>query len=265
MSLDDPLPPQPALPVFRRGDGPPLLLLHGFGLRPRTYGSTASMLAMSNAVLIPSWLEVQGPWTAERALAGVVGILDQWVDEPATVIGHSFGGALALDLAARFPDRVRRLVLSDTLGLAPRWKLARSAATSLPLIRLATYRAAIDFLATCRSDPMQLARAGWWGFTRHANAQIAAVARAEYPRHVVWAQRDTLLEAEDGRQFANEIGASFDHVVSPPASGPVDHDWLYRHPDLCLAMFHRLGVPTPLDDTAAANVLERPGAETPGA
>lgn len=266
MALADPLPPQPALPTFRRGSGAPLVLLHGFGLRPRTYGSMASMLAMSNEVLVPAWLEVQGPWTRDRALAGICCLLEETVgDAPVTLMGHSFGGALALGLAARFPDRVQHLVLTDTLALSPRWRLARSAATSLPLIRLATYRAAVDFMSTCRHHPRQLARAGWWGFVRDAGDEIDAVAAAEFPRHVLWAQRDTLLAAEDGKRFADAIGASFDHVASPPGAGPVDHDWLYRHPDLALAMLHRVGVPTPLDDEAARNVLDRPGAETPGA
>ena len=261
----DPLPHQPALPTFRRGGGPPLLLVHGFALRPRTYGSTASMLAMANTVLMPAWLEVRGPWTRDRALAGIVAALDEHVDEPVTVVAHSFGGALGLGLAARYPDRVRRLVLSDTLGLAPRWKLARSAATSLPLVRLATYRAAVDFLTSCRRLPLQVARAGWWGFVRDASDEIAAVAEASFPRHVLWAQRDTLLDADDGRRFAASLGASFDQVPTPPGAGPVDHDWLYRHPDLCLAMLHLVGVPTPLDDDAAANVLQQPGVGTPGA
>lgn len=261
----DPLPDHPVLPIVVRGTGPPLLLVHGFGLRPRTYGSSASMLAMTNRVIIPAWLEIDRPWTRDRALAGILATLDAQTRDPVTVLGHSFGGALALGLAARHPDRVARLVLSDTLGLAPRWRLARSALTSLPLVRLATYRAAVDFFSSCRRFPVQLARAGWWGFVRDARDEIEAVAAAEFPRHVLWAQRDTLLDARDGRRFADAIGASFDHVAPPPGAGPVDHDWVYRHPDLLLAMLHRLGVPTPLDDEAAENVLSQPGAETPGA
>jgi pimeloyl-ACP methyl ester carboxylesterase len=42
---------------------------------------------------------------------------------PAVVIGRSYGGAVAVDLALPYPDGVRALVLleGDALGLSPRW------------------------------------------------------------------------------------------------------------------------------------------------
>jgi lipase len=49
------------------------------------------------------------PWDSARHLADVLGLLD----EPAVWLGHSFGGRLALEVAARHPDRVEKLVLLD--------------------------------------------------------------------------------------------------------------------------------------------------------
>jgi pimeloyl-ACP methyl ester carboxylesterase len=48
-------------------------------------------------------------------------LLDALVDAPAVVIGRSYGGAVAVDLALRYPDHVRALVLleGDALGLSP--------------------------------------------------------------------------------------------------------------------------------------------------
>ncbi len=49
------------------------------------------------------------------------GLLDALAAAPAVVIGRSYGGAVAIDLALRYPDRVRALVLleGDALGLSP--------------------------------------------------------------------------------------------------------------------------------------------------
>jgi esterase len=48
-------------------------------------------------------------------------LLDALAATPAVVIGRSYGGAVAVDLALRYPDHVRALVLleGDALGLSP--------------------------------------------------------------------------------------------------------------------------------------------------
>ncbi len=53
------------------------------------------------------------PWTLETFVADIVETLDSEGVGRADVIGFSFGGRLALELAAAHPDRVDRLVLLD--------------------------------------------------------------------------------------------------------------------------------------------------------
>lgn len=52
-------------------------------------------------------------WTAH-----VIGVLDTLGIESAHVVGNSFGGSLALSLAIRHPERVRRLGLMGAVGLS---------------------------------------------------------------------------------------------------------------------------------------------------
>ncbi|MGE2728471.1 alpha/beta fold hydrolase [Mycolicibacterium vaccae] len=54
-----------------------------------------------------SW---DAPWTIDANVAALSTLLD---DGPAVIVGHSFGGALALNLAAARPDAVAGLVLLD--------------------------------------------------------------------------------------------------------------------------------------------------------
>lgn len=59
------------------------------------------------------------PWSLERHAADLVDVLDAAGVEAAVVLGHSFGGAVALHLALTAPHRVRALVLLDpAIGIA---------------------------------------------------------------------------------------------------------------------------------------------------
>jgi lipase len=97
-------------------DAPPLVCLHGVTGHGRRFRKLAEeRLARSYRVLAPdlrghgrsSW---EPPWRIETQLADVLETLEL---ERATWLGHSFGGRLLLELAAREPERIERAVLLD--------------------------------------------------------------------------------------------------------------------------------------------------------
>ncbi|WP_073458448.1 alpha/beta fold hydrolase [Pseudonocardia thermophila] len=60
------------------------------------------------------------PWSIEQHVADALAVLDSLGLDRTAVVGHSFGGAIALHLARTAPERVERLVLLDpALGLDP--------------------------------------------------------------------------------------------------------------------------------------------------
>jgi lipase len=62
------------------------------------------------------------PWTIEANVKSLAAWLDEQADHPTVVVGHSFGGAVALHLAATRPDLVAALVLLDpAIGLDGEW------------------------------------------------------------------------------------------------------------------------------------------------
>ncbi len=107
--------------VERAGSGEPLVLLHGFGESTLAFAPVLPELARHFAVVA---IDLNGFGYTERprdpasyTLAGqerlVLGVLDRLNLGRVRLAGHSYGGGLALYLAARHPERIDRLLLID--------------------------------------------------------------------------------------------------------------------------------------------------------
>lgn len=105
----------------------PVILLHGWGASIQTMLPIYRYLAPSRTVYA---LDFPGcgesdqppvPWSAAEYVHLVMGWLDALQISKATFIGHSHGGRVSMMLAAKYPERVKRLVLVDSAGIrAPR-------------------------------------------------------------------------------------------------------------------------------------------------
>ncbi len=107
------------------GDGRPVLALHGV----TGHGARWRVLAEHLPGLRVLGPDLRGhgrspwapPWGFEQHVADVLGVLDRLGLDRVPVIGHSFGGAVAVHLSRAAPGRVDGLVLLDpALGLDPR-------------------------------------------------------------------------------------------------------------------------------------------------
>jgi len=128
----------------RAGAGPPLLLLSGQSLGPGTWAGVRDDLAAHATVLLVHTRgtgDSRGPvtpgCTTELFARDAVAVLDDAGVARADVYGFSMGGRVAQVLAARFPDRVGRLVLGATGPGGPH-EVPRAAAVSEVLRRSAT-------------------------------------------------------------------------------------------------------------------------------
>ena len=110
------------------GSGTPVLLLHGSGpgvSADANWRPTIPALIDDHRVIAPDQLGFgrtapprDGRYTLEAWVDHAVALLDALAIERAHVVGNSFGGAVALRLAADHPDRVDRLVLMGAVGLS---------------------------------------------------------------------------------------------------------------------------------------------------
>ena len=111
----------------RRGDGPALLLLHGFTGSSESWGVQIETFAQKMDVIAVDLLghgrtespQMQARYAAENAVKDIFAILLQLDLRQVNVLGYSMGGRLALYLANQYPTLVKALVLeSASPGLA---------------------------------------------------------------------------------------------------------------------------------------------------
>ena len=102
---------------------PPLLLVHGGRDHARSWDFVAAAMTDRFAVYAP---DLRGHGDSDWTVGGQYRISDHVIDltklidtidrGPVDIIAHSMGGRVSLDLAAAFPDRVRRLVAIEGFG-----------------------------------------------------------------------------------------------------------------------------------------------------
>jgi pimeloyl-ACP methyl ester carboxylesterase len=104
------------------GDGPAVLLTHGFAASSRMYAANVDALAKDHTVV--TW-DLRGhggsdypadPAAYSTALTvdDMAGLLDAAGALRAVLVGHSLGGYLSLEFNLRYPERVAGLVLIGT-------------------------------------------------------------------------------------------------------------------------------------------------------
>lgn len=214
------------------GEGAPLVLLHGYAMRPATYRGLVELLAGHCRVVVPDLFAFKGRWSYRRVFDGFTSTLDHLGLDRVSILGHSFGGAIELGFASQFPERVVELVFSDTLAVSREWGLAKEALRHPGrLVQLATPKATSAFTRNWVTHPRQLVDAAMWAFTSGRDGEATEVEEDGVPAYVLWANRDSVLSRSDGMQFAAELGAPF--IVAAATDGrAIDHDWMFQQPQL---------------------------------
>lgn len=231
------------------GRGLPVLFLHGWGLDHRAYQRSLRRLTARGcrviAPTLPGFGDTAGlPWS-ERSLEGYAAWVAEFlatigVDEPLLVLGHSFGGGVATRLSHDHADRVRYLVLLNSVGdptaffgntvgritgLRPRNLVSPMVTAFLPSADGATARLLPRvFLGNVTNDPLAVVQAAWIAMSSDLRAEMAALAARELPVLVLWSDGDGLIPMSAFDTFCAAFGAD-GHVVSG------GHSWLLAHPD----------------------------------
>ena len=175
--------------------GPPVLFLHGWGLDHKAYKRALSRLVTAGAhVLAPALPGFVGTEALPREVASLARYGD-WAAEfrrtlgegqPTLVIGHSFGGGVAIKLAHDHPEQVRALVLINSIG-GSAW--AHSGSTLRSMAERPLWDWGIHFPADLL--PMRQARRVLPGHRRPRPCPTSCVIRGHSGMRLDWCEEPT--------------------------------------------------------------------------
>lgn len=106
-----------------QGNGAVVLLLHAFPLNHNMWAPQIDLLSAEYRVIAPDLRGFGGlvpasPWTIEEACDDLDELLEKIGARDCAVAGVSMGGYIALPFWAKYPKRVRKLVLANTRARA---------------------------------------------------------------------------------------------------------------------------------------------------
>ena len=235
------------------GTGPAVLLIHGMAGSSETWEPILEPLgrrARAIAVDLPGHggsTNPGGDYSLGAQAACVRDLMIALDVERATIVGHSFGGGVAMQAAYQFPERCERLVLVDSGGLGPEVaafmralslpgaELALAVGCSEPVVRAGTAVARAlkrvglqptpSTEAVARSMALlttQQARSSLLttlrGVIGFAGQRVSAIDRLGLatliPTLIVWGERDRIIPVEHARAAHASIPGSALEVIA---------------------------------------------------
>ena len=144
--------------VLEGGSGPPVVLLHGPGEFAGKWMRVIPDLVKTHRVIAPDLPGhgmsniIGGRLDADGMLAWLGGLIERTCPSRPALVGHVLGGAIAARFGVNQGDRLTRLVLVDSLGLAPFRPSLRFALTMVGFLARPTERTYTRFMRRCSFD-----------------------------------------------------------------------------------------------------------------
>ena len=237
------------------GEGVPLVFVHGWGLGQHSYKRALKRLVhLGCKVYAPALPGFGG--SAElpsdrfdlpgygRWLNGFLDAVGIRADEPVFLVGHSFGGAVSIQFAHDHQERVRTLVLINSVGGSSWTKPGPTGAVKsmaqrplwdwgihfpsdiLPIPHLTRVLPVIleDALPNLLRNPRAMWRAGQLARSADLTQELEELRRRRLPVVVLWGDQDRIIPRPSFDALCAAIGSEGEVV-----SG--NHSWLLADPD----------------------------------
>jgi pimeloyl-ACP methyl ester carboxylesterase len=232
------------------GEGLPVLFLHGWALAHHTYRGVVSRIATRGCrVFVPALPgfggtpDLPAPSFSLAGYAAWVEGFGRAVDlhEPMVVVGHSFGGGVAIRYAFDHPERMRSLVLVNSIGGSawkqgktlrsmadrPLWDWGLHFPTDIWPLPQATRVLPVvleDALPNLLRNPRSVWKVAQLARAADLREELEVLKQRRLPVTVLWGSRDGVIPRESFEALCVAVGAE-GRVVEG------SHSWLLADPD----------------------------------
>lgn len=189
------------------GEGPPLVLLHGYGMSGQMWQRCLPYLAQQHEVIV---LDLPGHgrsgYMNSWQLRGIAPLLATWLRcihlSSITLVGHSMGGAIAIHLAAYAPELIERLVLANAVGMPLKRKLPTLFASTLHS-RLQPGRGGYPWPLIQDIFRRPRLRMLWRAAQQISSSDFRAeLATLTMPTLIIWGEDDVLIPLSQGQALS---------------------------------------------------------------
>ncbi len=212
-----------------RGEGPAVILLHGYSDSLHSFDLLAPHLPRGVRIIA---LSMRGHGGSDRPHAydmdafadDVAAFMDALALERAILVGHSLGSSVALATGARHPRRIAGLALMGAFANYSDNELVRDLADEVATLRdpvdpefvrafqLSTLAQPPppEFLEAAIAESRRLPARVWRGVAEGFMAfdPLAAAARCNAPALILWGERKELVPRADGDTLAAALGGA---------------------------------------------------------
>jgi pimeloyl-ACP methyl ester carboxylesterase len=214
-----------------QGQGDPVILLHGWGVDSGSLRDVSTLLKEQTKSRIYT-LDLPGfgfsdtpknSWSVDNYVNLVLLFMEKMNISKALLFGHSFGGRIAIKLAANHPNYVDRLILVDSAGILPKRtagyyikvsvaKFIKRSINLFPILdKTSLYRLIYSKLGSedyIRSGSLRDT------FVKVVNEDLKSfMPRINCKTLLIWGERDESTPVSDAIEMRNLIPNSTLHII----------------------------------------------------
>ncbi len=219
-----------------------VVLLHGWAMTSSVYRQLGELLSERHRVISP---DLPGFGKSDKVSPVEFGkfaaILDDLLEHlglsKVALVAHSMGGAVAIEMARKYPERVEKVILVDSMGEVVNrgligWVIA-SAYKTLRSLSVRHFRAVTrivsSFALNCLKRPLWM----WQTFRLTTGTDLVEVLNTiKTETHLVWAETDEYFPS--CQRMASALNTQ--PIIIPEAG----HDWIILEPDASSQLIEQL-------------------------